>query len=176
MSNFIPLSAERAMARSHVARICAGTGLVMLACSLAAGIALIPAYISLHAEQEALTRQKDVFSASIPSLRANPDRVHIARAQALVTALKPIGGGVRVAEAMNEIVNALPVSISLTRITYDAGTGSLVLFGEASQREHLSAYRETLRALHVGSSVSIPLEEIAGVGKGTFTVTISGVK
>lgn len=176
MSNFIPLSTEHAMARAHIARVCAAAGLMMLACALAAGIALVPAYISLRAEQGALTKQKEVFTENIPSLQANPDRTHIARTQALITTFNPIGGGVRVAEALQQVIGELSADIALTRITYDAQAENLVLFGEATKREHLSAYRDALRTVHVGTNVSIPLEELAGVGKGTFTITINGIK
>lgn len=176
MSNFLPNEAERRVAQAHLSRVVSGGGLVMIACAIAAAIALVPAYISLRAEKEALSRQKEVFAQGLQTAQDNPNKTHILRTQAILGSLKSITSSGRVAEALQNVVKILPEDVAFNHVTYDAGSGLLVLSGETQHREHLAAYRESLRRTLAGSEVTIPLDELAGMGRGVFTITITGIR
>lgn len=176
MSNFLPERAEQNIVRMHLAHALSGAGLVMIASAVAAALALVPAYILLRAEREALAKQKEVFSAQLSNMQANPDRILMAKVQALVAGVKVVGEGARIAETIQRVIAMLPRTIAFESIVYDASAGTLIFVGETQTREELSAYRDELRGAGVGASVTIPLDQLAGVGRGSFTMTITGIE
>lgn len=173
MTNVLPQEARRALSASFRDRLVLTGALVFFVAALVSGLAVLPTYLVIHAEREALAPiAPDTSTGEERESRSEAARVRavIAGVSPLVTSTSTVHASVAAALA------AKPSGISIDRISFSASEG-LSLSGTASKREDVNAYRAALLAdtAHF-SNVSVPAASLIGAVGGRFSIQITLVE
>jgi hypothetical protein len=170
MSNVLTIEEKKKLDRRFRARYIFVASLVATVGALIAALSLIPSLFFISTARAALNAPtiEEVSSA-------RDDQAKAMRAQTLIEALKPLASASTTpSDALTETLALRPTGISISTITYHAGSRSIVLTGTSVRREDVSAYRDALEASDMFSSVVVPLAALAGTQDGRFTITLNG--
>ncbi len=169
MSNVISREGRIAVGRMYRARFMIAGGLIFSATAFFAGLALLPAYLALHA----VDAPSNARSASSSQER---DRAEINRAVALLSILSPLVAATTT--PTNTISRALSLrsaGVHIDHITYTTGEGgTIVISGTADTPTKIDAYRKSLSSEPMFTSVSVPVGDLVGAKGGHFSVTLQG--
>ncbi len=165
MTNVLPEPYQKNIWRMYRGRfVIAGAALALAAAALAL-LALLPSYLALHADENAL-------SSAPTSGMGVRDQTDILHAQSLLAALAPLTLATTTpSQVVAEALALRPKGVSVDHITYTSG--SVILDGAAASRESVNAYKKVLGADARFTSVSVPLSDLTGAG-GHFSLTLLG--
>lgn len=175
MANLLSPHAENKVLKGFRARAIAGGSLVAIAAAAASLFAIFPAYITLHTARAAIVSQSPVATTT-DAADATADRAEFAKVRTLLSGLvlfKATGGAP--IEALRLALSKRPAAVAVEKITYTPGAkGTLILSCQTAKRELMTAFRDALRGEKMFTTVSVPIEELAGSTDGHFTVTLTG--
>lgn len=140
---------------------------VALAVAFVAYLSLLPSYLALHADENAVSQ---------PVLAEGQahDQADIVRAQSLLSTLKPLLAGTTTpSEVIQSALLLRPRGVVVDHITYTSG-GTIVISGAAPSREGINTYKNALLSNSHFKFVSVPVGDLAGAEGGRFSVTLSG--
>lgn len=166
MTNVLPPEAEKELWRIYRARfILAGSAVAIIAALLSA-LSLLPSYLALHANEETPSEQTERVTSA-------KDQEDIRRAQAILTTFAPfVQATTTPSLAVIRALSLRPAGVTVDHISYMPG--SLIVSGASKTREGVGAYRKTLSADPLFSSVTVPVGDLAGSQGGRFSMTLSG--
>ncbi|PIR84143.1 hypothetical protein COU18_00080 [Candidatus Kaiserbacteria bacterium CG10_big_fil_rev_8_21_14_0_10_51_14] len=169
MSNLLPRDAEKAIWRMYLGRFILAGSLVAIISAALATFALLPMYVALHSDKSGAPE----LSSGEKRAATQQERSEIAHAQSLVTTLSPfLSAPSTVSVAIETALTLRPKGVYVDRIRYVSG--EIMLVGEASTREGISAYRQALQSNSYFTTVSVPIGDLAGTQGGRFSVTLTG--
>lgn len=173
MSNLLPEHAEESVVRANLARLGVGVGFVLLAAAGAAALSLVPSYITLRAETNVL--KASMLALKDPAGNDETGRDEIARARAEAASVASMGEA-KVVPAIETIVEKRPQGVHIKTVVFVRGAqNTIVVSGIAPSREAIAAFRDALKNDPRFTSVSVPLDELAGGVDGSFHITLGGV-
>lgn len=169
MANVLPKETLKAVRGSYRSRFILVGSLIAIVSGAFALLALLPVYAIVKAEQERTDVEVAGFSPS-------DERDDIMRTQALVKALKPVAVVATSSLAiLNEVFSARPSGVVLSSAGYIKGVGgTIAVSGQASSRESINTFRETLSKNPLFTSVTVPIGVFVGAGGSEFSMTITG--
>lgn len=140
--------------------------LLLFLAALAAG-SLLPSYVSLIAPPSAQENEESQESAL--------QRGALLRAQGIVNVISPVLTSTSSpSKAVNEAIELLPAGVSLSRISVDTKSGTMILTGGSPKRDAINEFRDLLLGSGRYRSVSVPVSALIGSQEGKFTITLSG--
>lgn len=181
LTNLLPQSRQRALAREYIVHLCATAALLGAALTLAAAVLLVPAYAFLGAS----VRAKEARLATITSeLSVSDESALSSRLTELTDRVKKLSALAQAPSAsatLRAILAANRTGITLTDITYTAppapGAGGAVLSytvsGTARSREALRGYELALKALPFVRSADLPVSSYAKDTDIPFTIALT---
>lgn len=169
MSNLLPSrtkSDEWARTRERILFVVAGA-IALAACVVM--LALVPAYSVARTAFVANSAQRDATDSTGPQEKA------LADSQAILSQLQAFAATSSAARITKDVLALRPKGITVDTISYAAGSPStLILRGEAANRDLVKEYRFVLSADPRFISVAVPISALVGTDDGTFTLTITG--
>ncbi len=167
----LPREAQNAIWRMYLVRFVLAGSCVAIAVALLSGLALLPMYLALHSDDEAVSASLQAKNSEIQN-----ERAEIARAQSLITTLSPYASSSStLSEALEAALALRPKGVFVDRITYSSGESSaIVLVGSAATRDGINTYRQILQSDLRFKTVSVPVGDLAGSKEGRFSVTLTG--
>ena len=167
MTNLLPPQEQKAVWASYRARFAFVLALVLFALALAGLLALAPSYLAL--EIAAPPTPTQVATTTTPA-----ETTAVARAQALIRVLAPIGSATTSpSAAIQAALNDRPQGISVTHIVYTADNQTSIELVGVGSRDAVSAYQGVLSKDPLFSAVSVPVSALVGSVDGHFTLTLT---
>ena len=171
MANVLPPDEKKAADTRVRGRFILVAALMLLLSASISVLAMLPSFVTLHAANTALEESAQKIE------KATKDDKDIAtQAQVLSRALLPLASATTSPnEALAAALSLKPAGISIVTITYLTGAqGSLVLSGDAVNREAVNQYRDALSNSHMFTRVFIPVGALVGAQEGRVTITLNG--
>ena len=170
MSNVISGEGRAAVGRMYRARFMIAGGLVFIATAFFAGLALLPVYLALHAVATPTNAQSAATSGE-------KDRTEIGRAQAYVTALRPlVAATTSPSKALIRALELKGKGVRIDHATYVAGDiATIAIAGSADSPTSIDAYQKALEADGMFKNVSVPVGDLIGAKGGHFSMSFQGV-
>jgi hypothetical protein len=169
MSNVLTPEEKKRLDARLRARFLLAAALILAGGALIACLALAPALISVQVASASLA------APAAESEAAREDSTKAARAQSLIAALGPLVSSTSsAATALAEALAFQPADISISLITYNAESDTIVLSGFSKGREAVNDFRDALEGSGAFTDVSVPVAALIGTQQGRFTITLTG--
>lgn len=170
MTNVLPQEARRALSASFRDRLILTGSLIFFVAAIVSALAVLPTYLVVHAEREALAPVAPDTVAG----EERESRSEAARVRAIIAGVSPL---ITATSTVHELVAAAlalkPSGISVDRIGFSTAEG-LSISGTSQKREDVNAYRAALSGdtLHF-SDVSVPAASLIGAVGGRFSIQVT---
>lgn len=172
MANVIPREGLSAVRKRNMARFVFVGAVIFSSAAIVAILSILPAYVSVRVARASV----DAVNREAAAESRSEDQQASARTQALLNVLTPIASATSSpSESLIIALSEKPAAISITSISYVAGTKTIEIAGTSAQREAISALRDALEASGRFSNVAVPVAALVGAQEGRFTVTLSGI-
>lgn len=167
MTNVLPPEGLHARRKETRARFVLVGSLVLIVCAAIAMLALLPSYAIVRTGASEKSAQGGVAD--------EVEKNEIVRTRLLLSGLLPVASStVSLLEVLDQAIRARPSGIFINNIIYKRDPASLILFGSASSRERIKAYRDALAKNAYFKNASVPIQDLTGSDGGRFTLTLTG--
>lgn len=178
LTNLLPSDRSRALRHEYFLRLATVTLLTLSFVVVAAGVMLVPSYLSFT--QEARVKQTELaqLAGTLEAAEEKEVGARLAQLEADVTHLNRLSSQPTASGALRAVLTVSREGISLDSFAYTpnttAGENSLVLSGTATTRDALRRYNLALSALPFVSKSDLPISAYAKETELPFTITLTG--
>ena len=177
MSNLLPKERLELVWDDYRNRLILTGALVLLGAAIFAGNAFLPAYVALKVGESEQEKQNAIsILQSDPNPQSRVERADILRSQTILSHIAPIVFATSsLMGILNSALELRPNGVTVSHINIVSGKGgSVIINGEASGRDEINRYRDSLSKDARFEGVSIPVDSLVGSEGGAFTITLTG--
>lgn len=170
MLRFLPKKDANVLKREYRFRFLIILSIIVSSALLVWMILLIPAYISLHSEENIII--EEINSRENFSYTENSDeiidRFDLVRQVIIILKEEPA----YLTEKIREIIEVQKDDVSINTISFSKENNKIILSGLASSRESLKTFGDSLKKLSF-ENVDVPFSNFAGSINIPYTITIT---
>lgn len=174
MINLIPPEGHRVIKREYVLRVGATYCFLFACISVLLTVALIPTYVLVGAQLNTLRLEVEKGSGGEEEFQKADEAVRITKD--VLAQLKTRVGTVSMSNAINEVQNIAPSSITFKTFRVEESNGAIEKIqvqGVAPTREALARLRVLLEASSLFATAEVPIADLARDENLPFAITVT---